>query len=100
MAEYTLRITVKIPDEIPQEKVVEWARFVTGYTNFLPADNPLKDIDLEAVACSVSGTYRIHAPRWLYREQWKVLAGQCEKARDELIGEDFKLMKGKPSDGL
>ncbi len=54
MAEYTIRIVVEIPDNIPQEKIVEWANFVTSYHPFLPADNPLKDRDLEAVSCSVS----------------------------------------------
>ena len=53
MSEWTIRIRVEIDDEIPAGKVREWANYVTGYTKFLPANNPLKDTDLEAVSCWV-----------------------------------------------
>jgi len=53
MTEYKIRITVELPDDIPRDKIIEWANYVTGYRPFLPDDNPLMGTDLEAISCSL-----------------------------------------------
>ena len=52
-AEFTIRFTVKLPDNVSRQQIEEWAKFKTGYNNFLHRDNPLGDKDLEAISCSL-----------------------------------------------
>ena len=51
MARYEVRCEVEVPDDIQvtEEQVEDWARFNFGVTA-LEDSNPLKDLDLEAVA--------------------------------------------------
>ena len=53
MSEWTIQIKVEIPDDVPIDKIREWANYVTGYSKFLPAGNPLSGTDLEATRCYV-----------------------------------------------
>jgi len=53
MSEYTITIRVEIPEGTPYDKFVEWAKYVTGYSCFLPASNPLANMDLQATNVTI-----------------------------------------------
>jgi len=54
---YQVQFEIRVPDQVSEQDVSDWASFMTGYTGALSGDNPLNDVSFDPIF----GTFKIEA---------------------------------------
>lgn len=55
MKKYEIKFAIKVPEEVAEKDVEDWARFMCGDVGVLPAENPLEDESFDPLF----GTFKI-----------------------------------------